>query len=343
MPKLEPKVIQKELESGQFWPVYWLYGPERMKSGELLKRIRKSVYPDETDGRQSLSVDLIDGAETDGGSIVDSANTLTLGGSTRLIIVRDAQAIDEPEALGSLLGPRAPLDQLPSICVFLANNLDMRTKFSKVLLEKAAVVSCEEVADADREAWVQYLMKRRNLQLAPAVAGELVARLRALDPWSLELIDQELEKASLWLMNEAGDGDAEQVGAALQQNLKAESGDAEHFLAYFFSRQYEGAMKAIQNFANQPEESLPLLGLLAWNVRQLALLVEDRRRGTRNAKLNPYVADRFNAWVRHWPIEDVLELQTRLADLDFSFKQTPRLPLGLWGDLVVRFCHAPRG
>ena len=40
MPKLEPKVIQKELEQGVLWPVYWLYGQERMKSRELFKRIR---------------------------------------------------------------------------------------------------------------------------------------------------------------------------------------------------------------------------------------------------------------------------------------------------------------
>ena len=37
MPKLEPKTVQRELDQGQLWPVYWLYGGEAMKARELLK------------------------------------------------------------------------------------------------------------------------------------------------------------------------------------------------------------------------------------------------------------------------------------------------------------------
>ena len=37
MPKLEAKQVQKELDEGWLWPVYWIYGPEGMKARELLK------------------------------------------------------------------------------------------------------------------------------------------------------------------------------------------------------------------------------------------------------------------------------------------------------------------
>jgi hypothetical protein len=73
---------------------------------------------------------------------------------------------------------------------------------------------------------------------------------------------------------------------------------------------------------------------LAWNVRQLVLFVRDRSA----VKMNPYVAERFSRWSKQWKLEHLLVLQSELAELDFNLKQTPKLPLGLWSDLVIRFC-----
>ena len=35
---------------------------------------------------------------------------------------------------------------------------------------------------------------------------------------------------------------------------------------------------------------------------------------------------------------EIENLQTRLAAIDYGFKQTPLLPLGLWSTLVQEFC-----
>ncbi len=332
MPKLEPKIIQKELESGAVWPVYWLYGQEQMKSRELLKRIKKTVLGDNQEGsqalfQQSFNEELLDGSEVSASQVVDAAQSLSLGGGTRLIIIRDAHAMKDTEVLVGLMGPKAKKDELSSVCVFLSKDLDARKKFSKSLLEKAAVVPCEEIAEEDREAWIGYLGKKRGLELSP----DSVARLRFLDPWNLDIVDQELEKMSL-----AKTG--EDASAVLLGSVGPElGGDA--FLNAFFARDLKQALLAVENFADRPDESLPLLGLLTWNARYLALVIHDHQARTREVKLNPFLLERFNYWARGWSLTDAIELQEALAELDFGIKQTQRLPLGLWTDLVARFCR----
>jgi DNA polymerase III delta subunit len=339
MPKLEPKQIQKELEQGQLWPVYWIYGAERMKSRELVRRIRKAAI-----GEQPSSFcpeTTLEGGETPAAAIVDAALSPSLGGGLRFIVVRDAHAIKESEELAPLLGARGRAEDLGSVVVFLSKDLDGRKKFSKALTEKAAVVPCEEVAEGEREPWVQYLCKRRGVELS----GEQVAQLATLDPWSLDIIDQELEKWQLARWEPASQAGGESAPAAATDVFLAGGvsfgalGGADAFLEFFFARELKPAMDRVGAFADQPDESLPLLGLLAWNVRQLALVVHDRERGTRHAKINPYLAERFGRWAKRWTLGEIEALQERLMEVDYGFKQTPLLPLGLWSSLTQEFCR----
>lgn len=302
------------------WPVYWLYGTERMKSRELLKRIRKAVLGSETaqtGGLAGFGEEMLDGNEVDSATVLDAAQSLSLGGGCRFIVVREAHALKETEILAQLCGPKAKKSELTSVCVFLSKDLDGRKKFSKILIDKAAVVPCEEVPEAEREAWIAYLAKRRGINLSP----ELIAQMSSLDPWSLDIIDQELEKLSL-----AQSGDVILLGGA-------GAGGGERFLNAFFARDLKRSLQAIEEFADRPDESLPLLGLLGWNVRHLGLVLSRAQ-----LKLNPFIAERLQAWSKHWELSEVIRLQAFLEELDFSLKQTPLLPIGLWGELVVTFC-----
>jgi DNA polymerase III delta subunit len=323
MPKLEPKIIQKELEQGWLWPVYWLYGTERMKSRELLKRIRKAVLGSEAEAASGLAgfgEESLDANEVGAATVLDAAQSLSLGGGCRFIVIREAHALKEAEILSVLCGPKAKKEDLTSVCVFLSKDLDGRKKFSKILTDKAAVVPCEEVPETEREAWIAYLAKRRGIELPP----ELVAQMSALDPWSLDIIDQELEKFSL-----------AQTGDVILSLLGGSgAGGGERFLNAFFARDLKRSLQCVEEFADRPDESLPLLGLLGWNVRHLALVLSRAP-----IKLNPFILERLQAWSRHWELSEVIRLQSFLEELDFGMKQTPLLPMGLWSEVVTTFCR----
>lgn len=328
----QPKEIQKELEQGLFWPLYWIYGQESMKTRELLKRIKAAVLGS---GKQSallgLAEDVLDGSEVESQSVVESAQTLSFGGGVKLVIVKEAHLIRNPEVLGSLFGKRAKLSELTSVCVCIAKELDGRKKFTKQLLEGAAVVSCEPVLEADREAWIQYLLKRRGLQLP----GDLIAQLSSLDPWSLDLVDQELEKYSLYNQAEVLGGTFGAVGA---------SGELEPvFLCSFFERKKAKCLPMVEEFANIPGDSLKILGTLAWHVRQIAQILYEKNasiQGTasvRHFKINTYALSRIQPWLSHWTLDEILMLQEDLQQMDFFIKQSSLLEIGIWAELVHRY------
>jgi DNA polymerase-3 subunit delta len=336
VPKLDPRKVQKELEADRIWPVYWLHGPERMKARELLKRIQaaalgsppqeKGLAPGSSVGLGGVGPQVFEGAETSVHELLDASQSLSLGGGIPFVVVRDAHLLREPDGLAPLLGEAQTRENLAFCCVFLSKDLDARRKFSKLLIEKAAVVACEEVPEDEREAWIGYLARTREVVLPP----ELSARLRGLDPWNLDSVDQELAKYALALLSDEGTAAEVLLGGG------PGAGGSEAFVDSLLSRDRTRALRTVSHFAESPEEALPLLGLLGWNVRHLLVAALDRANGTRNLKLSPFLAQRFERWAKRWTPAEVVELQRALAELDFATKQTPKLPLALWTELVLR-------
>lgn len=322
MPKFDSKAIYRDLDQGDIWPVYWLYGTEKMKVREILKKIRTTIL--QTPENSIWSEEQYDGSEVDIDLILDSAQSLNLlGPRVKLMIIREAHFLKNLESLQKLLGPPQKLGKLSCVCVFISKDLDMRKKFSKVLQEKAAVIHCEEVPEAQKENFIQYLSKKRGMSLTPVQ----LFNLSQLEPWSLDIIDQELEKFQL--------AESNQEVFLIQQN---ELGKKETFMDQFFSRNRSAALPHVSYFSTDPSECLPLLGLMSWNVKQLSLLIADRSTGLNQVKLNPYLMERFRRWLPRWSESEIQALQQELMDIDFKMKQTPLLPLGLWNTLVMRFC-----
>ncbi len=332
MPKLEPKQIQKEIESGKFRPVYWLYGAEAMKSREVLKRIRSGVLGGETaaSSMAAFNESVLDGQECDVGEILDAAGSLALGGGGKFVLVKQAHALNQPDSLLSLCTSEFvnPAEGA-AVVVFLSKDLDQRKKFSKGLVEKAACVPCEEILEDDREAWTQYLAKRKGIALTETE----VALLRAMDPWSLDGVDRELEKM------ESAPSAADREGVLLGGVGAEGRGASESFVEAFLTRDLSRALPEVRHFADSPESALPLLGLLGWNTKMLVGILRDREVGTRETKVGSFLQDRFSRYTRAWTLADAISLQSALARLDFSTKQTPRDPLGNWTELVMRFCR----
>jgi DNA polymerase III delta subunit len=334
MPKLEPKVIQKEIEAGKFRPVYWFFGAEPMKSRELLKRLRQAMFPggDASGFDASFRETVLDAAECEVADVLDAARSLSLGGGGKLVLVKQAHLLKGPEPLLELLpesGKAGYADPRSgdSVAVFLSKDLDQRKKFSKALLERAACVPCEEIADEDREAWVNYLAKRRNL----ALTERELALLRAMDPWSLDWVERELEK----LESVASPDDREAILLGGGEGR----GASDVFVEAFLMRDLAQALPEVSHFADAPESALPLLGLLSWNAKTLVGCLKDRESGTRETKLGSFLQDRFARYLRQWTLTEAIAVQRALAEVDFSTKQTPRDPLGTWTVLVTGFCR----
>ncbi len=195
MAKTEAKLLQKELESARVRPVYWLYGPERMKIREMLKKIENQVLKAEP--RNDFNYERLDAAETRVDHALDAAQSLSLMGGTKLVVVYSCEDWKDLEPLTLYLKQVSSAAQKPeelsSVLVLISKNFDGRKKTSKVILENACVVEFEAVLEHEREPWIDYLSKRRGLVLN----SEEKLALISLDPWNLERADLELAKLEL--------------------------------------------------------------------------------------------------------------------------------------------------
>lgn len=334
MPTFEPKNIQKQLEDGKIWPVYWLVGPERLKSQELLKRIRAKVLAqagESTDAQKvsEFSESRLDGESSDAASVIEAAQSQSLFGGPKLVVIRDAHLLKEPDEIETLLGQAVSRDELAYCVVGLAKELDGRRKISKRLTESAAVVRCDAVAETEREAWIKYLAGRRGI--APeSLTGSLLQALVLLEPWNLEHVEQELEKLSH--LDPKTLSESSQA-LELLGGVGAAQVSTERWVEAFLKRDRATVMGHLHTLSESPDETLPLLGLLGWNIRQLVVAISDP--ASARAQRAPWM-QRLTSYTKYWKAHELIALHEELARMDFSLKQKPLLPLGLW-QMLSRF------
>jgi DNA polymerase III delta subunit len=325
--KIESRQFIQELKEGFVWPVYWIYGPETYRIREACAYLARALIG-EGQAARKWAEDRLEGSVCTPADVLASAQSIPLGGGTRVVWVREAHLIRDPDVLASLFGSRQKIGEIPSVTVFLAKDLDARRKFSKALIEKAAVLECAAVAESERESWVASLAKGRGLDLARL---PLEALVRA-EPWSLDWVRNELEKWDLSEQALAGSGEEVLVGGGGELTRVGE-----RFIEAFLERRaLAPSLACVSTLGSQPEQALPVLGLLAWNVRMMALLAAR----SRSLKLAPFLENKLRRAAARWQANEIQDLQSALAGLDFALKQTPQEPLALWGVLVHQFCKS---
>jgi DNA polymerase-3 subunit delta len=328
MPKLEPKAVQKELDSGKVRPVYFLYGSERMKVRELQRRIQKAALKNEAPN--DFNFERLDGSEIGIEAVLDSAQSFSMMGGTKMILVRNVEDQKNLDPLAEHLKNlpfSMPVDpsELGSVLVLVSKNFDGRKKASKVISEVAALVDCEEVKEEDREPWIDYLANRRGLKLEPTER----LSLRGLEPWSLDIVDQEIAKLEL-----VGE-DPVLRSEALMSGISAYARD--EFINHIFTRNLPGALSLVHLFSRDMEVQLPFLGLLSWNLRHLKLFImEQEMRSRSTERRNPFLQRNLDRWRRYWTMASIQDFEHALFEIDFSLKNTRSLHLGIWTDALLK-------
>src|SRR5262249_34907375 len=156
-----------ELEAKKLRPLYWLFGSERMKSRELMKRIEKVVLEGAT--KSVFNFEKFEGGENSLETILDAAQGFSMMGGTKLIVVTDADELKNLDRWADAVKEFENLEPpFNSVCIFISKSWDGRRKWAKLLQDKIAVIPCEEVSELDREPWIDYLAKRRSLTLTVA-------------------------------------------------------------------------------------------------------------------------------------------------------------------------------
>lgn len=190
MPILSVAALRTQLESGDFGPLYLILGGDEAAKAALAAEFAETV----DEGLRAFNVDRFYGGETDAGTVLDAVRTLPMMAPRRIVLVFRAERLLAPkretgsaardqEALEAYVKAPAPHATL----VFVAADLDRRTRLAGLLQKHGASVECSGLMDpGDAQRWIRGRLDAARVQIEPAAsrlvlhrAGADFVRLRA--------------------------------------------------------------------------------------------------------------------------------------------------------------------
>ena len=190
--KLRYTDLVKHLKAphGQVSSVFAVTGEEDLLRELAINRIVDHVL---VGGLTPFNYEKFDGEECDHEAIINSANTLSMIGGRRVIVVKRAEQLlaKFPELLGYIVDPS------PDTVLLLefSKSPDKRRKSWKELERKVTVVACETLDVAGVEKWVAEQAKGLDIQLGTNEVRYLISEFGT----ELRRLSKELEKMSLYL------------------------------------------------------------------------------------------------------------------------------------------------
>jgi DNA polymerase-3 subunit delta len=258
------------LEKGELPAVVAFGGDERVFVDEALVAVRARVL---SGGLADFNHDRVSARDRRAVEVVALCNTLPVMAPRRLVEVRDAGAFVDAdlEALaGYLEAPNAE-----TVLALVFDDIDLRDKLPKLLDKSKAAVLCrfDHPKDRDMPRLVERRAKRHKLTLQPGAADALALTVGT----DLTLLERAFEKLAIAV---EGDVAADDVARHIADTHLE---DAFAWVRAVGRGDRDEALRATAALQAAREEPLRLLGLLAWQLRQIAqarvLLDEGRDAG----------------------------------------------------------------
>jgi len=272
---VDPSVLKKDLAAGRVAPVYLLYGEASFLKEEAVAALREAVLGSGGLAPESAwNLTLVEGPSAALAEILDSARTLPMLGSRRLVLVKNAEKLREgdPQALRSYLQ-----DPSPSSCLVFVTGLgkpDFRRSLFRTLQAGAVVVEFKPLREPAIPRWIRERIRERGAEIDAEALTLLEVHLGA----DLLRIDQEIVKALDFLSPSR-----RITPAALAETLGAPGSRSIFELAEKVGAGETGeAIRLLRRLLAGGEEPVRLLTLIARQIRTLILgkaLMEDGRRG----------------------------------------------------------------
>lgn len=255
MPK-DPDAFFAAIDEGELPPVVAMGGAERIYVDDALATLRKRVLEG---GLADFNHDRTSARDRSVGEILAMCKTLPVMARRRLVEVKDAGELrDEAvEILDAYLERPSP----DTVLVLVFGDIDLRSALTKLLDKKALLCRFEHPRERDMASHVTRRARRHGLKLDREAVDALAATVGA----DLTLLERALEKLAVV----AEDG---KVTSLLVERHVADTHleDAFAFSAAVARQERAAALAALGGLQAAREEPIRLVGLLAWQLRQIA-------------------------------------------------------------------------
>lgn len=285
--------LYKDLQAGNYAPIYFLYGEEPFYIDSIIKYIEKNALPED---QQSFNQTVLYGGDADMLTIVGEAKRYPMMAEKVVVLVKEAQHIKDWDPLERYIEQPQPSTIL--VFGYKYKKPDKRKKVFKKLSNASVYFESAKVKEWNLVEWVINHIKAKGYDVTTK-AAHLIAESLGAD---LGRIDSELEKLKLLIKpNSKID---EQV---VEENIGI-SKDFNNFelLKAMASKDAEKALRIQQYFAANPKDNPLVLTIgLMFNFYSKMLVLaqsgeQSEQGGARALGMSTYVIRDYVTALRHY-------------------------------------------
>jgi DNA polymerase-3 subunit delta len=345
---MTPEQAVAEARRGDLRPVYLVHGEERYLQSIVLAELRRAVLGGADLG---LNEDLFDAGEVDAETVISAARTLPMMAKRRLVVVRSVERWEpkgeaKEDAKPAAKGRGAALDRLaeygagpsPTTTLLLvAGKLDARRRLVVLAKKEGFIVECETPPRNALPSWLARRAKERGKTLAPGV-GELLSEIAGPE---LARLDDAIERLSLFVGAEPEIGE----DAVADAIVGVRPSSVWELVGAVGRHDLGAALAALARIYEPKDRGLPLLGTLAWSMRQLIRFQAATARGlsppdaAKVAGAPPFKAGDLAAQVKQLRPGELSRWVLVLSEVDLSLKGgSKRPPRAILETALVTLC-----
>ncbi len=334
---MTPAHAIEQAKAGRLLPVYLVVGEERLVRDEVVAELRKAAI---AGGVPAFNEDKFTAGDTDVESVISAARTVPMMAKRRFVLVRSAERWDAAEASAQFdrLAEYASAAVDSTCLVVLAAKLDGRRKFAQLARKQGFAVLCDPLDDRTLPLWIVQRAAGKGHSIDREVA-ELIAALAGPD---LASIEDALERLSLYV----GAGAAIDEGAVAICVARVRTADTWALVDAVGARDLGRALRTLADAYDPRERGLPLLGAMAWSIRQLARYQTALAAGAspddaarRAGVFVPFRARDLAAKAKAVRMRDVERWMVVLAETDVALKSSRRPADAILEEMLTRLCR----
>ena len=187
--------LVREISAGDFRPIYYLMGDEPYYINKLADLIvEKALTEDERD----FNLTLLYGPDTTGGEVVNAAKRYPMMAERQVVVVREAQSLDEREALAFYC--QKPLLSTILVICHPHGKLDLRTNLAKEVSRAGIIFESNKIYENQLPGFVNTYVQNKGLEIEPN-ANYLLCESVGAD---LSRLTSELDKLIIAVGSETG-------------------------------------------------------------------------------------------------------------------------------------------
>jgi DNA polymerase III subunit delta len=332
---LKYEQILTELKNGRFSPVYFLMGEEPYFIDILSDYIEEHAL-DESE--KSFNMLILYGKDSDFKTVTEAARRFPMTGRQQLVIIKEAQYIREIEKLSHYISQ--PLASTILVINYKYKRIDKRTRFYKLLEEKAVVFDAEKIRDYQIPAWITDYLQDKGIQVEPKAAAMLADYLGN----DIGKIVNELEKLHLVMPGGTHRISALQVEQNIGISKDYNSFELNNALA---SRDILKANRIVFYFSKNPKDNPLVLTLssLFYFFGKLLLFHGLNNKSEENAAsvlgIKKYFLREYQTAAKNYPVNKVIDIISLLREYDLKSKGSGSLASEgeLLKELVFKIIH----